>query len=108
MGEKEEFFLAVIMVFGTPALASGAKYIQTMGSFDSWIGVFALGLVVHSILWFVTAAILQMALPFIGCHLPFKRALGLAGIAWTPRLLLSLLSIIYSAIASVGPDDAVL
>ena len=102
MNEREEFLLGVLLVFGTPVLESFGKFFQRSAGFDTWIGGFALGLVVHGILWMITAAVLQMALPFLGVHLPFKRALGVAGATWAPRLLNSVFSIVYAGIASVG------
>lgn len=102
MSERDELLVAIFMVLGTPAVNSVSKLFAPGSQFDAWIGTFALGLVVHLVLWFATAFILQMALPFLGYHLSMKRALGLAGIAWTPRFLQAVLSGVYSGVASVS------
>ncbi len=102
LSDSDEFFIAVVMVAGTPVIGSLAKLFHRGATFDTWIGGFALGLVVHMLMWVVIAFVVQMALPFVGCHVPIKRALAMAGIAWAPRFIYSILSVVYALIASVS------
>ena len=79
----------------TPAIASFAKLAQHSGGFDAWIGVFSLGLVIHLIMWFGSAGLLHLVVPFQGVNLPMKRALILAGFGWAPRFLGAILAALY-------------
>lgn len=99
---QEDFFIALFLVHLTPLTASLSKMFQQSGGFDAWIGIFSLGLVVHSVLWVGTAGLLNMVLPLHGVHLPMKNALTLAGLAWAPRLLSAVLGALYGVIALLG------
>lgn len=97
--ESSDFLISLVLVLGTPAIASFAKLAQRSGGFDAWIGVFSLGLVIHLIMWFGTAGLLHLVVPFQGVNLTLKRALILAGFGWAPRLLGTILAALYGLAA---------
>ncbi|MCG3205641.1 MAG: Regulator of RpoS [Elusimicrobia bacterium] len=99
--ESDDFFLAVLLVFATPTLTSFLKLFQKAGGFDAWIGFFSLGVVIHLTLWFATAGLLHMVVPFQGITLPMKKSLMMVGFSWAPRLLEAGLGLIYGVLSQV-------
>lgn len=98
----QDFLLAVLLVFFTPLMASFAKLLQRAGDFDTWVGTLALGLLSNGLLWFGTAGLIQILVPFYGEHLSTKKALLYAGLGWAPRFVGGLMSFLYPVVALLG------
>lgn len=96
--DHQDFVVGLALVLATPTIASFAKLLQNAGGFDGWIGMFSLGMVVNLVMWFGTAGLLHMALPFQGQAMSMRRALTIGGLAWAPRLLATVLSLVYAVI----------
>lgn len=99
---SHDFFHAILIVLFTPMVASLAKLSAASGGFDGWIGYLSLGIVTNLIMWFATAGLLHMSLPFLGINLSMRRSLSIAGMSWAPRLLGAAFFAAYGLLALAG------
>lgn len=99
---SHDFFTALFFVLLTPMIASLSKISDKSAGFDGWIGAFSLGIMTNLIMWFATAGLIHLALPFHGINLTMRRSLSVSGLAWAPRLLGALFSASYGLLPFVG------
>jgi DNA-binding response OmpR family regulator len=99
---SHDFFTALIFVLTTPMVASLVKVSDVAGGFDSWIGYFSLGIVTNLVMWFATAGLLHLTMPFHGVNLSMRRSLSVAGLAWAPRLVGALFAAAYGLLSIFG------
>lgn len=102
LDDETALLVSVLLVSGTPLIASLAKLSQKTDSFNAWLGALSMGFLIQSVMWFAIAGLLYLSLPFLGIALPFKKHLILSGLGWAPRLLGAFLSALYPLIRFSG------
>jgi CheY-like chemotaxis protein len=95
---RKDMIVAMLIAVLTPLVASLPKVISPTGTFDGWISAMSLGLMTSAIVWFATAGLLHMTLPFLGEEFSIRECLIFSGLAAIPKLFGAIMATLYAVL----------